>query len=543
MAAEHLFRDYRLRRALEAVIETKWHERLAWGWLGLGALAALWSHTALAIGAFGVNYFDEAGRLLQAVYAARDLTPYADYGFIYPPGYAWFYGKLLRLQEPELVRAAIAVVNLLLVVACAGQLMRLAKDWRPLYGGTVLLMLGGAIPIAAPNVQDPHSMILVPISVLLLVEVMTRGPSAARMATLVSVAAVTAVFRWDWILFVALLEAGAAAVVLLATRMMRLELGRSAQVQRLAARLWWAALATLAGVALAIALMAAYALAAGVWSDTRLFVFKLPLLITSLYHPSMRFMDSSPQWLMGIIAMSLIALAALLACVKARAKPGLVYLLEGGALLAPCVALLPYTFSSDDLPHFLPLSVLVIVTSLTALTLWPSLAARWLLLIAMGVVAKPTLSIALQRVVLSGVVPQADIHLQKTRELTAGCTDLFPLGARSLFLGQVSYNGHPGNYPILYLMRPDLRPATPFISDNLGVQSSCTFGSRIASDLILAPRPLVIVLDTKPWSTESNLTPERTSCGKIEAIMATMPAVELGSCQLAGRAYRVMVVH
>src|SRR5262249_29828438 len=97
--------------------------------------------------------------------------------------------------------------------------------------------------------------------------------------------------------------------------------------------------------------------------------------------------------------------------------------------------------------------------------------------------------------------------------------------------------------PILYLMRPDLRPATPFISDNLGVQSSCALGSRVATDLILAPRPLVIVLDTEPWSTESNLSPERTSCGKIEAIMAAMPAVVLGTCRLADRVYRVMVVH
>ena len=85
----------------------------------------------------GMNYFDQSLRLLQVVYAARGLTPYLDYGVIYPPGYAWFYGKLLRLQEPESVIVAIA--NLFLVVACAGQLMRLAPDRRQLYGGTVLL--------------------------------------------------------------------------------------------------------------------------------------------------------------------------------------------------------------------------------------------------------------------------------------------------------------------------------------------------------------------------------------------------------------------
>ena len=66
--------------------------------------------------------------------------------------------------------------------------------------------------------------------------------------------------------------------------------------------------------------------------------------------------------------------------------------------------------------HFLPLSVLVIVTGLTAFILWPSRAPRCLLVIALGIAAKPTLSIAVHKVVLSGGVPQADTHLQKTRE-------------------------------------------------------------------------------------------------------------------------------
>jgi len=185
------------------------------------------------------------------------------------------------------------------------------------------------------------------------------------------------------------------------------------------------------------------------------------------------------------------------------------------------------------------------VTSLTAFTLWPSRAPRWLLLIALGIAAKPILSIAFDEVVSSGGVPQADIHRQKTRKLTAGCTDLFPLDAHSLFLGQVSYDEpFRGTFPVLYLMRPDLRPATPFIFDARAVQNSCTLGSHIAADLIRAPRPLVVVLDTKAFSGPiNNPTRTMTSCGKIEAVMATMPAVALGTCRLADDLiYRVMVV-
>ena len=170
---------------------------------------------------------------------------------------------------------------------------------------------------------------------------------------------------------------------------------------------------------------------------------------------------------------------------------------------------------------------------------------RWLLLIALGIAAAPTLSIALREMILSSGVPHADVHLQETRKLTAPCTDLFPPDARSLFLGQVSYD-EPflGAYPVLYLMRPDLRPATPFISDELGVQNSCALGSRIAADLIRTRRPLVVVLNTKTFSDPiNNPTRNVTSCGKIEAIMASMPAITLGTCRLADHLiYRVMVV-
>ena len=99
------------------------------------------------------------------------------------------------------------------------------------------------------------------------------------------------------------------------------------------------------------------------------------------------------------------------------------------------------------------------------------------------------------------------------------------------------------------MIRPDLRPATPFISDEPGVQNSCTLGSRIATDLIRAPRPLILVLDTQPYSPEPNLTRTMTSCGKIEAAIAAMPAVVLGTCQVrehsgsdTGRIFRVMAV-
>jgi hypothetical protein len=499
----------------------------------------------MATGAFGVDVLDQSLRVLQSVFAARGLTPYADYGFLYPPGFAWFYGKLLGLQQPESVIAANAVVDLLLALTCAIQVMRLAASHRWLFGGAVLLLLGGAMPVVMELYAGPNSPVLLLIALLLLVEVMTRGPSAARVVALVGVAAVGTLIRWDFTLFAAVLEVGGAAVVWLAAGTIPLGSEQSTQVRRMALHLWWAALALLAGVTLALSVVAGFALATGTWAQTRLFVFDLPLRILPFRRlplPTSIHLRRDMQWLLDIVAMALIAVAGLLAWVETRARSGLIYLLEGVALLAPCAALLPYTFTRADFFHVLPLTVLVTMMSLVALILWTSRAARWPLLLALALAAMPSLRIAVRYVASTRGTLQADIQLRHSHELTVGCTELFPPDARSLFIGQVSYKRFIANMPIFYLMRPDLRPATPFISDEPGVQNSCDLGSEIAADLIRATRPLVLVLDTEPWDAEPNLTLTMTSCGKIEDAMATMPALVLGTCHVIGRTFRVEVV-
>jgi hypothetical protein len=529
-----------------------WHARLARGWFALGALMAFWAHATTAIGVLstmGALDFDDPLRLVEVIYAAKGLTPYADFGFVYPPGQVWFYGKLLGLQNPATIVAAIIFSNLLLWSICAWQMMRLTPGRRLWFGGAVLLLLGGTIPLVSESLGSALSqpLPLLLIAVLLVVEVMERGTSPARLATLVCVTVVGTLFRWDWILFVVVLEAGWAAAIWLVVRTLKPD--QSIVVKPIVVHLWQAVLAALAGEVLALAMIVGHALATGTWTDTRLFIFYVPLHILPFRRlPLPMGIHASRQWLEAIIGMTLIALAASLEYVKTRAWPGFVYLLKGGALLAPCIALLPFAFGRADDVHFLPLTALVMVTSMAALTLWSHRTARLLLLMALTLNAWPRLHTAVLMMSIRSM-PKADIHLERVHKLTAGCTDIFPRDARSLFVGQASYDRFIMNSPVFYLMRADLRPATPFISDEPGVQNSCTLGSRIAADLIRAPRPLVLVLDTKPYDPEPNLTRAMTSCGRIEAATAAMRAAVIGTCQVTddyypdqSRTFQVMVV-
>lgn len=513
---------------------------------------ALWAHFAAAVGTFSVIRvlgFDDMLRLVEAVYSAKGLTPYVDFGFVYPPGQVWLYGKLLGLQDTAAINAAMDAVNLLLWSICAWQVMRQSKGTMLWLGGTVLFLVGGVMPLVwgtgSAVLSEPLPLLI--ITILLVMEAMERGPSRTNQVAIVGVAAAGTVFRWDWILGAALLECGLAAALWLVAGVLSPE--RSIAVRQLTARLWRAALYALAGVGIAVGAIAGYALATGMWADMRLFMFYVPFHILPFRRlPLPMGIDSSRPWLEAVVGMTLMATAVMMDYLKSREGRGLEVLLKGLVLIAPCVALMPYAFGRADEVHLLPLTTLVIVTSLTAIAILPSRAARWLLLTAIVINVDPSLHTGIPTI-SAGSVERADLHLERLHKLTAECTGMFPRDARSLYVGQASYERFLMNTPVLYLMRPDLRPATPFISDEPGLQNSCIFGSRIAEDLARVPRPLVLVLDTDPGQMESNLTSTMTSCGKIEAAIASMHAMELGTCQVVDdyvakdrRTFRVMVV-
>jgi hypothetical protein len=529
-----------------------WRQKLGWAWFAVGVLLAFWVHAVLALGTFSVMRvldFDYMLRLVEVRYAAQGLAPYRDFGFVYPPGQVWFYGKVLRLQDAAAINAAIDLVNLLLWSICAWQLMRLSKELRWWFGGAVFLVLGGAMPLVwgAGSWALMEPLPLLAIATLLVVEVMERGPSRATLIALAGVSAASALFRWDWILGAALLEAGWAATMWLAARTLKHD--GAARKQKMATSLWWAAVSALAGVALAAAAVAGYAMATGAWADTSLFMFYLPIHILPFRRlPLPLGFHSSRQWLEAVVGMASIAIAVCVDFTQTKAESGFAHLLKAVALLAPCIALLPYAFGRADETHLLPLTMLVIVTGMAAFALWPNRSARCLFLIAMAINAEPSLHTAISKVSTGGV-GRTDLHLERIHKLSAGCTDLFPQDARSIYVGQATYHRFIENSPVFYLLRSDLRPATPFISDEPGVQNSCAFGSRIANDLMRAPRPLVLVLDAEIWEAESNMTRTMTNCGKIEAAIASLHAKQIGACKVVddytdddSRTFRVQVV-
>ena len=511
-----------------------WRKWLAGLWFALCAAVAAGAHMAAALGGyFSMGPlvrpldFDYPLRMLEVIYAARGLTPYRDFGFVYPPGQVWLYGKVLGLQQPGSVTAAIAVASLLLWAGCAWQLARLVPAARRWFvAGAVLLVMGGAAPFLWGYVPLTEPIPLLALATLLVFAEVQDDPSRARLAALATVAAVETLLRWDWILLFVCLQAGLAGVLWLPGRW----LDPAGPMRIGAARLVRAAGVAIAGMTIAMAAIAGVAMATGSWSSARFFIFYLPLHISGYRHLPLAAGAALP-WLLTASLMAVVAVTLAAASACSTHRQGFVPFLKAGVLIAPCLALVPYAMGRADSDHFLPLSMMGMVALLAAFALRPGRGVRALLLVVLAINATPALTGLISLAPVAGIQPP-DRELSRLHQATEACTRLFPEDARSLFVGQSSYDHFLINTPGFYLMRPDLQPATPFLSDEPGAQNTCELGSRVAADLAKAPRPTVLVLDTATQGWEANLTRTMTNCGRVEAAIASMHAQALGSCQV-----------
>ncbi len=520
---------------------------IAWGVLAVGLATVLVSHYVAACGAFPPNPFDGALFLLQSIYASRGLTPYLDYGFVYPPGVALLFGKLFGLPDSSSVMKAVWASSLLLVGTNMFFAFRLAQGPSRIFGVGLYLILGGIATLLWAHIgTEPFTHSLLLLILLLTLHGLRSGISPSRI-TLVGLAAFAiTLVRWDRALVFTAVEIALAGVAWGGVWLCRMVQQDVSEVREQALRLVAAVAATLTGVGVALALIAGIAIGSHAWVQTRTFIFDVPLSILpfrTLPVPKIEsLLASQTQWLTSLLALGLLILAGALASWRNRRKvgKGLTRLIELGVLCAGPISILPYAFGRADSSHFLPLTLITGAAMIVAILLWNGRENRVACLLGLLILALP-LTGPLVETIRSLGIPICGQFQRVLEGTTADCTRLIPPGTRSLFVGQVSYQRFIVNWPILYLARADLPPATPFISDEPGVQNTCAYGAQIAANLAKAPRPTVAFLDTEPMDPEPNLTRTMQNCGRIEDALRSFPARELGLCRFRGRPIRAVL--
>ena len=175
-----------------------WTEFKSWGWFALAAATTIWTHLALAKGAFYPNLFDGSIFLLQIIYAARGLKPYVDYGFVYPPGPAWLFGQILHLRDIQTLLPAVSLFNLLLAAVGAILLARLTRTKRRFLSAAFLFCIGSIMPLVCMYFGfDPCPISMSCVTLLFLLSTVRRLGTFPKYLALTISVAISTLWRWD----------------------------------------------------------------------------------------------------------------------------------------------------------------------------------------------------------------------------------------------------------------------------------------------------------------------------------------------------------
>jgi hypothetical protein len=501
---------------------------------------------------YALNEFDGALFQLQVLYAARGLSPYADYGFLYPPGPAFVLGWLLRIDSSEALNAvtwgavaAVVAVNAGLAGTAAGGRV---GGWAA--RGACLLVSAWMAPTWASSGSEPLTPHLMLTAHLLVAQALQAKPvvRAARGATL-AVAFVLTMLRWDRMPLIVATGVLAWAVAGLAWYVSG---RRPPDLGRLLENLFQLIVAQIVGTMLgALAILGVGAALADVDAVVD-FVFRLPYVIRSyrtlpLPHPT-GLADQSIALYLAVAAVAVLIGVAALAAVRQRRRSGEIPVGHVRAAIVATLPLasLPYALNRPDPIHVAPLFYLTLVAlswiAADARRGAVSAHHRWLagaLAAALAIWAVNVDPGARHRTRIDLASCGTQQRLLE-RDLEQ-CRSLVPEAARSIFVGRTSYARYRINFASLYFTDLDLTPASRYISDEPGLQNECEYGARVVGDLRAAPRPMVALLDSTPQIVEANRTRDMGSCGRIEQYLADTAFDAVGSCRFATQAFEVRV--
>jgi hypothetical protein len=197
-------------------------------------------------------------------------------------------------------------------------------------------------------------------------------------------------------------------------------------------------------------------------------------------------------------------------------------------ILSPLV-FLPYAMGRADWPHALPLLSLVVLVFIYAQFQNKLMQASigFVLLVYIVKLLSPNIG---EHVSALQVVDQ---HIQACQSIVKNTQ------ANSIFVGRDHYDHYIYNTAALYLTRPDLQPATPYISDEPGLQNSCIYGERIRQQLLGASKPMFAFIELGDQPAEPNATQYMRSCGSIERAVQEMPHILIGSCEAYDQVFDV----
>jgi len=466
--------------------------------LWCGILFFIYNVFLQAIGSYEINYFDGAIQIAAQNYVAGGLVPFKDFSLIYSPGQYLLAGKIVPFKSVFISNLFYTALESLLVVYASVLILKVFQNYSGKYfvlathlavSGIILRVFGGS-----------GSLPYILMEVIFLISL----TPAKKALMLLSLAYVW--LRWDWLLFFAS--------------------GR-----------WSSTKLPLLGYLIGLGTLTVYLLLNGTLKNAFLYMIYLPIVMQGSYRhlplppPTLPIHPNGLVYLAGAVFVVLIFRA-----IKTWSNENVRNFFP--AALVFIVTFVPYALARSDWPHFLGV--------------WAASSLVWVMIdvfidgdhvnwLPKAVI--PLFFLPLVGWYVKGVKSfnpkfnYAQVVLD--RELAECKNKTENIKINSIFVGRVSYNRFLYNVASLYLLYPDVPPATPNLMEEPGIQNTCEFGEKIGQYLYTAKRPMLAFLEEGDHQPENELTRKMTSCGKIENYLSYADYEKIGQCESYGEIFDI----
>ena len=466
---------------------------------------------------FELNIFDGAISLLGHYYA-NYLTPYKDFGFPYPPLRIIILGQLIPFKSPfqrNLLFSLLLLFLFILLFALSRNLFKkISYDKKTIF---LILFLTLFILELSQIPYEPFFMPFFYLYLLLTILYLLR-PKRLFLFLLGIVPLFLWLSNWHFSFFLLTYEfifwTGA---FLISKKKTILTLLKSKL------------LGNIIGAFSLILYLAYY----NAFSEGFIFLYKIhkvamPYRKLPLSQPS-RIFDPNTSFYIALFTLSLFSIFLF--------KTKKLNLLAS-FLISSTLIFLPYALGRSDWPHFLPiLKATMFSTGLLVLI--------GLLPVDLAILSTILFSIPFFSLIsfpIHKTFPTEKNRLQKhINQLISDCKQkTSSLKYNSIFLTKDDYTDYTGtNNVALYLVNPRVRPATPFLHDEINVQSSCYFGGKIVKYLTTAPKPILTFVEKVDKLNKKEI--HLPSCNKIEKWLSDSKFTYIGTCTSDGKEYEIRI--
>lgn len=494
--------------------------------MGIVFLYAAYVFTAVfvryAFSEYYIGFYDGIHRLLPHFYIRQGLIPYRDFDHGYAPGLFILIGKIIPFTSIIQRNMILAGITL----GCTG--IGLFLVCRLMHTGTQKIIAASVYLMLTMLVvhhlawSDPLSVVIVSVVFLLSISLLfVHGKKKYVSVGITVTSGILMFLRWDWILSFGLFLGLAGYVYHRMDRFLRHRGHKVSMVY------WHLIQSVWAGIGIGGVLLLLYLWSIGAFFEGIDSIFLKQIVLNAQYrHIPLSALMQYTNEAVFLLHVLFSCVASAVVTFRLRNRISHTHIPVVLIIYAGIASQIPYALSRVDTVHLIPL---ISLFGIGSVVLYKLTSSYWHLIVVgvlLGVMLRGSTTLRVTK-------PDINAFDREIAQSIQDCKNAVPrhISYRSLFVGRENYDRITSSIGSLYLINPNIPPASAYTFDVPGIQTSCKYAGDIVNQLTRAAKPMLAFLDLTDFDPENEAIATLKSCGKVESFLRTRPYTTIGTCR------------